>query len=321
MPRRLLTLPVARIRSRLLRWYDSGKRDLPWRKDRDAYGVWVSEIMLQQTRVAVVIPYYERFIRRFPTVYDLAAAQESEVLTLWSGLGYYRRARMLHQAAKRVVAEHEGRLPVSAAGLRQLPGVGRYTAAAIASICFAERAAVVDGNVERVLERLHGRKLSSAEHWQQAEALISPSRPGDFNQAIMELGATVCTPQSPRCSSCPLRSICRQQGALAAARKPARSKHRLTYLLDSRSDRVRLVQRNNTERLMPNMWELPASDEQGPVAFRLRHSITSTDYAVEVCHGRARTGKYVALPRLAHLPLTGLARKILRKAELLGQRR
>ena len=321
MPRRPLSLPIALLRRRLLRWYDGAKRDLPWRGNCDPYRVWVSEIMLQQTRVAVVIPYYERFIRRFPTVRDLAQAEEAEVLALWSGLGYYRRARMLHQAAKQVVAEHEGRLPGSSEGLRSLAGIGRYTAAAIASICFAECSAVVDGNVERVLERLHGRRLSAAEHWEQAERLISPSRPGDFNQAMMELGATVCTPQSPACSACALRALCRQQGAIAAAPKPARRKHRLMYLLDTRSDRVRLVQRNKAERLMPNMWELPAGDHVGEVAFRLRHSITTTDYAVEVRHGRTRAGKYVALPQLAHLPLTGLARKILRKAELLKEGR
>jgi A/G-specific adenine glycosylase len=319
MPRRPLPLPAAQIRRRLLRWYDRAKRDLPWRGQRDPYRVWVSEIMLQQTRVVVVIPYYERFISRFPTVRDLARAQESEVLARWSGLGYYRRARMLHQAAKQVLEEHGGRLPASATLLRQLAGIGRYTAAAIASICFSERAAVVDGNVERVLERLHGRRLSSAEHWEQAERLISPTRPGDFNQAMMELGATVCTPQSPSCSACPLRAICRQQGALAAAQKPARRKHCLVYVLDTTSDRVRLVQRRKTERLMPNMWELPAGDGQGEVTFHLRHSITSTDYAVEVRHGRAPAGKYVALSQLAHLPLTGLTRKILRKAELLKE--
>ncbi|HWK30995.1 MAG TPA: hypothetical protein VNR20_02815, partial [Terriglobales bacterium] len=161
----------------------------------------------------------------------------------------------------------------------------------------------------------------AAEHWEQAERLISPSRPGDFNQAMMELGATVCTPQSPACSACALRALCRQQGAIAAAPKPARRKLRLMYLLDTRSDRVRLVQRNKAERLMPNMWELPAGDHVGEVAFRLRHSITTTDYAVEVRHGRTRAGKYVALPQLAHLPLTGLARKILRKAELLKEGR
>jgi A/G-specific adenine glycosylase len=319
MPRRPLPLPAAQIRRPLLRWYDRAKRDLPWRGERDPYRVWVSEIMLQQTRVAVVIPYYDRFIRRFPTVRDLAEAGESEVLALWSGLGYYRRARMLHQAAKQVVTEHDGRLPASTSALRRLAGIGRYTAAAIASICFAERAAVVDGNVERVLERLHGRTLSAAEHWEEAGKLISPSRPGDFNQAMMELGATVCTPASPQCGQCPLRALCRQKGTLGSVRRSARRKRRLIYVLDTTSDRVRLVQRKNAEPLMPNMWELPAGDDADDVAFRLRHSITSTDYAVEVRHGRARAGKYVALSQLAHLPLTGLTRKILRKAELLKE--
>src|SRR5262249_37656644 len=148
MSQRAVTIPVPKVRRRLLRWYDNAKRELPWRGQRDPYRVWISEIMLQQTRVSAVIPYYLRFIRRFPSVRDLAKARESEVLTLWSGLGYYRRARMLHHAAKKVAAESAGKLPDSSAGLRSLPGIGRYTAAAIASICFDERSAVVDGNVE-----------------------------------------------------------------------------------------------------------------------------------------------------------------------------
>jgi A/G-specific adenine glycosylase len=312
-------LPVAKVRRNLLRWYDSAKRDLPWRDQRDPYRVWVSEIMLQQTRVAVVVPYYHRFIRRFPTLRDLAKAKESEVLALWSGLGYYRRARMLHQAARQVVAE-SGRMPATSSDLRTLPGIGRYTAAAIASICYDERSAVVDGNVERVLDRLHGNKLSSTEHWRLAQDLIPATRPGDFNQAMMELGATICTPLSPQCSACPLRSLCRQQGAIAASGRTQRKKHTLRYILDRRASQVRLVQRKATERLMPNMWELPAADGTGEVILRLRHAITTTDYAVEVRHGRAAAGgKYVPLSRLAHLPLTGLARKILRQSALLAR--
>jgi A/G-specific adenine glycosylase len=312
-----VNLPVAKVRRSLLRWYDSAKRDLPWRGQRDPYRVWVSEIMLQQTRVAVVVPYYHRFIRRFPTVRDLAKAKESEVLALWSGLGYYRRARMLHQAARQVLADLDGKMPATSDDLLVLPGIGRYTAAAIASICYDESSAVVDGNVERVLDRLHGNKLSATEHWRLAQGLISATRPGDFNQAMMELGATVCTPLSPDCTSCPLRSLCRQQGALAASRRARRTKRTLRYILDRRATQVRLVQRKSTERLMPNMWELPAADGVGEVILRLRHAITTTDYAVEVRHGRATGGKYVPLSRLAHLPLTGLARKILRKAALL----
>lgn len=311
-------LPVAKVRRSLLGWYDSAKRDLPWRGQRDPYRVWVSEIMLQQTRVAVVVPYYQRFIRRFPTLRDLAKARESEVLALWSGLGYYRRARMLHRAARQVMEKFEGKMPVTSSNLRALPGIGRYTAAAIASICYHERSAVVDGNVERVLDRLHGNILPNTEHWRLAQELIPPVRPGDFNQAMMELGATVCTPLSPQCSACPLRSLCRQQGAIASSGRPRRAKRILRYILDRRATQVRLVQRQPMERLMPNMWELPAADGSGEVVLRLRHAITATDYAVEVRHGRATDGKYVSLSRLTHLPLTGLARKILRKSALLA---
>src|SRR5213593_581836 len=160
---------ILQFRRRLLRWYDRHKRDLPWRQDRDAYRVWLSEIMLQQTRVAAVLEHYREFVRRFPSVQRLARARESSVLAAWSGLGYYRRARMLRRAATEIVSKHAGQFPDTAAELRDLPGIGPYTAAAIASICFGERIAVVDGNVERVLGRVMGRNLSRAEAWQFAQ--------------------------------------------------------------------------------------------------------------------------------------------------------
>jgi A/G-specific adenine glycosylase len=174
-----------------LAWYDAYRRELPWRKDGDPYRVWVSEIMLQQTRVAAVIEKYAQFLALFPTVEHLAAASQPLVLAAWSGLGYYRRARALHEAARAVVAERGGRLPATAQEWRELPGVGRYTSAAIASIAFGEKLAVVDGNVERLAERLLGRRLASAEVWEFAQQVLSAQRPGDFNQAMMELGATV----------------------------------------------------------------------------------------------------------------------------------
>jgi A/G-specific adenine glycosylase len=202
------------IRAALLGWYASVARDLPWRRTRDAYAVWVSEIMLQQTRVETVVPYFERFMARFPTVAALAAAPEEDVLSAWSGLGYYRRARTLRLAAAEVVASHGGELPRTAEGLRALPGIGAYTAGAIASIAFGERAALVDGNVTRVLSRLFAvdddvsRAAGQRRIWELAEALVDPERPGDFNQALMDLGATVCTPR-PTCSACPVRASCR----------------------------------------------------------------------------------------------------------------
>jgi A/G-specific adenine glycosylase len=187
-----------KFRKRLLAWYDVHKRDLPWRSDREPYRVWLSEIMLQQTRVAAVLEHYRRFLKRFPTVEKLAAARQASVLAIWSGLGYYRRAGMLHAAAKKIVAEHDGKFPLSAAELRALPGIGRYTSAAIASIAFNEAIAVVDGNVERVLERVRGARLPPEEIWREAENLLDRSRPGDHNQAMMELGATICLPRHPR---------------------------------------------------------------------------------------------------------------------------
>ena len=198
-----------RWRQRLLAWYDRNGRDLPWRRDRDPYRVWLSEIMLQQTRVAAVLEHYRLFLRRFPTVKKLALARESSVLAAWSGLGYYRRARMLHAAAKEIVGKYEGKFPDTVIGLRSLPGIGRYTAAAIASIVFSLPAAVVDGNVERVLGRAFDAGLREKDPWGLATELLCRNRPGDFNQAMMELGATVCLPHQPRCSICPIFRLVR----------------------------------------------------------------------------------------------------------------
>lgn len=195
-------------------WFDREARDLPWRRTRDPYAIWLSEVMLQQTRVETVIPYYERFLARYPTVADLAAAELDQVLSLWSGLGYYRRARGLHLAAREVTVRHGGAFPREAAGLRALPGIGAYTAGAIASIAFDRREPIVDGNVARVLARLEGidddiRGGAGARRlWAAAARLVPADRPGQFNQALMELGATVCTPRSPRCGACPVDGAC-----------------------------------------------------------------------------------------------------------------
>src|SRR6266404_2073100 len=167
------------FRRALLGWYDQNRRDLPWRKTRDPYRIWLSEIMLQQTRVAAVLEHYRLFLKRFPDVQTLAAASESAVLAAWSGLGYYRRARMLRQCAQKIMTEHSGHFPETSQALQALPGIGRYTAAAIASIAFAEPVAVVDGNVERVLQRLAGRNLTSKDTWQRAQSLLNESRPAD----------------------------------------------------------------------------------------------------------------------------------------------
>jgi len=318
-----------RFRRNLLTWYARHARPLPWRESRDPYRVWVSEIMLQQTRVAAVIGHYSEFLRRFPMVEKLAAAREASVLAAWSGLGYYRRARLLHAAAKVVVQELGGKFPATAEEWLELPGIGRYTAAAIASIAFAEPVAVVDGNVERVLQRVSGQRLAGEELWQAAEYVLARKRPGDFNQAMMELGATVCAPRAPACLVCPVVKLCATRGELPAGAKPARQKKReIHYALDFRNGdgrgvEVFLAQRAQNASLMAGMWELPemaSGHSAAKLSFTLRHSITVTDYTVRVWRDAPPEllgGKWIPAARLGRVALTGLARKILRKAELL----
>jgi A/G-specific adenine glycosylase len=318
-----------RWRQRLLSWYDRNRRDLPWRHDRDPYRVWLSEIMLQQTRVSAVLEHYRRFLQRFPTVQKLASARESSVLAAWSGLGYYRRARMMHAAAKAIVKQHGGKFPDGIAELRALPGIGRYTAAAIASIVFNAPAAVVDGNVERVLGRVFGAGLAAEPLWQTAEALLSRQRPGDFNQAMMELGAIICLPRQPQCSICPVFSQCATRGKLESSEnelpgKFVRQRRRdICYALDHRDRSVFLVQRPKHASLMPGMWELPevpVSSVPSQVSLTVRHSITVTNYTVRVMRGPVPAqsrGRWVPKRRIPQLPLTGLARKILKRAHVI----
>ena len=313
----------SQLRAALLAWYEANRRELPWRRTRDPYRVWVSEIMLQQTRVGAVLPRYESFLKKFPSVEKLAAARESSVLAEWSGLGYYRRARNLHAAAKTVAGKYRGVFPRTAQLWRELPGVGRYTAAAIASIACGEPVAVLDGNVRRVMGRL-GQIRSEAESWSAAEALLDRDRPGDFNQAMMELGALVCLPGEPRCSSCPIQSFCRTCGKGHRNRvAPARAKREIAYALVRGHGSLRLVRRAADDSLMPGMWELPQADgartSERPL-FTLRHSITVTDYVVSVVtqdDSAARLGTWVRISRLNSIPLTGLAKKILRRADII----
>ncbi len=251
----------------LLPWFDRSKRDLPWRRTTDPYAIWISEVMLQQTQVVTVIPYFERFLRRFPTVTSLAQAQLPDVLTLWSGLGYYSRARNLHLAARRIVAEHGAALPASVDALLELPGFGRYTAGAVASIAFQIRAPLVDGNVSRVFTRLFaidGDKRDK-EIWRLAAEHVPAKRPGDFNQALMELGATVCLPSTPLCLLCPLRDRCEalKQGRVDALPPPkvraARKALNLDVAVCRRGDRLLLARRNDGG-LFGGLWELPSSE-------------------------------------------------------------
>jgi A/G-specific adenine glycosylase len=335
---------LGRFRRALLRWYDQHGRELPWRKTRDPYRIWLSEIMLQQTRVAAVVDHYRLFVKRFPDVQALAAATEDAVLAAWSGLGYYRRARMLYQCAKELVRKHGGRFPQTAEALQTLPGIGRYTAAAIASITFAEPVAVVDGNVERVLQRLTGLNLTTPQIWQHAQTLLASSRPGDFNQAMMELGATVCVPRQPRCPSCPVRKWCVTQpsnfnqgangtitmegpasprGGTLTLNSSRRIKKEIWCALNQRNGSIRLVQRPRKSPLMPGMWELPQLSQKRrptgvPVAWRtFRHSITVTDYAVHVHRARTAKGKWIPVANISQFPITGLTRKILKAAGII----
>jgi A/G-specific adenine glycosylase len=359
----------AAFRRRLMPWYREHARTLPWRGVQDPYKTWVSEIMLQQTRVAAVIGHYHEFLRRFPTLLALALALEPDVLAAWSGLGYYRRARMLHKAAQFVVLERHGRLPTTSAELRTLPGIGVYTAAAIASISFGESIAVVDGNVARVLLRLTGHPddataATTARIAAQAQALIPPRRltatgnaAGDHNQAMMELGATICLPRAPLCLQCPVYALCLTRGEHLTPARAAQRSQPIAYLLDLRkrgpATEVLLALRPAEVSLMPGMYELPPIAVGSPDSLtrepvlRLRHAITNTNYYVQIhtpaeptpeAEGpapsppkrRPRRRPSAGIPiaaddlhwvptaRLTALPLTGLARKVLQRLKVMS---
>jgi A/G-specific adenine glycosylase len=276
-PRPFAVSERAALRRDLLAWYLREHRDLPWRRVRDPYAIWVSETMLQQTRTQTAIPYYERFMQRLPTVNALAEAPEEDVLALWSGLGYYRRARMLHQAAKRVASTYGGLIPQEADELRRLEGIGRYTAGAIASIAFGRRAALVDGNVARVLARVFAveddvrSSRGSATLWRLAEELVAGTdaggSPGDWNQALMELGATVCVPRDPACGGCPVRAHCKALACGMVARLP-RTQPRAQPLAVRRtvvvlaSRRHVLLARRRGGAAFGGLWEPPGTPDR-----------------------------------------------------------
>lgn len=252
----------------LLRWYRRNQRDLPWRRRSDPYRVWISEIMLQQTTVATAIPYYHRFLRRFPTLRRLAEAKLSDVLRAWEGLGYYRRARLLHKASRRVAFLLGGRLPRRAAAWRLLPGVGDYTAAAIASICFGEPLPAVDGNVLRVWARLTGCRLDIAKSATRRAArdflapIVARTRPGDFNQALMELGALICRPRVPTCDRCPIHRHCAAFHTGRPAALPIKSRPgpipcvEVAVGLIARRGRL-LIARRPERAMLGGLWEFP----------------------------------------------------------------
>jgi A/G-specific adenine glycosylase len=268
-----------KFRSGLVAWFRQFQRDLPWRRTRDPYRVWLSEVMLQQTRVAAVIPYFARFLERFPDVRALAEAPEEEVLRLWSGLGYYSRARNLRKAAQEIVARHKGEFPRTIEAARALPGIGAYTASAILSIAFDRKHAVLDGNVARVLARVHALRGDVREpaRWNQlqnlAEELLALDAPGEWNQAMMELGATLCTPRAPQCFVCPVAAHCEGRKLGIAESLPERRKKRATIdvtlvaavLLNSRGEALLLPppKHSNTKggkdvpTLVSRMWHFP----------------------------------------------------------------
>jgi A/G-specific adenine glycosylase len=343
---------IAALRGRLLAWYARHRRDLPWRQSSDPYAIWVSEIMLQQTRVAVVAERYRIFMERFPTLVALALAPEQDVLALWSGMGYYRRARMLHEAAQFVAANLGGNLPLRAKELRELPGIGAYTAAAVASIAHGEPVAVVDGNVERVLCRIAGSEAGSRKGGgaalrrkieELAGRLLDRARPGDWNQAMMELGATVCAPRNPQCLVCPLEADCKTRGEHKMPRRVPMLSRAVGYALSVRTGsasagrrgpggrEVLLEQRPAQQTVMPGMWELPLlirpDVPQKDLRMTLRHAIMQVNYYVRirtvfeediesmtVAGGERR---WTPLREAAGMALTGLARKVLVRAHLL----
>ncbi len=303
---------MSRLRSAILRWYRKHRRDLPWRRTSDPYAIWVSEVMLQQTRVETVIPFYERFLARFPTVRALAAAAESEVLAAWSGLGYYGRARSLRAAASAVLREHAGRLPDDLAALRLLPGIGDYTAAAIASVAFGRPAAAVDGNVVRVLARIGGkggRRDAPAlrrEVAAIAEGLAPGPSPGDWTQALMELGALVCTPRDPDCARCPARAWCAacRSGTPDRYPEPASPKAAVPE-----RHGLLLVARHRGRILL-----VPADDDAPPRGWTCPVLHLPTPGAQAVSAGGATNGAAPGNERVA----TRLLRKHLEGARLLG---
>lgn len=263
----------ANIQSQLLDWYRKHRRDLPWRLSRDPYRIWIAEVMLQQTRIAAVVPYYDRFLKRFPTVESLARAQQDSVLKYWSGLGYYSRARNLHRAAQEIVANHDGKFPADLDAALKLAGIGVYTAAAVLSIAYDAPLAVLDGNVARVLARLVAIRgdLRAPSRWKQlasrAQDLLARESPGDWNQALMELGETVCTPRAPRCDVCPIGRSCRARKlglteSIPAPRKkraPVHQKIAAAILRDSRG-RTLLIKDPGAhdDVLFSRMWQFPA---------------------------------------------------------------
>lgn len=322
------------LTARLLRWYERQRRDLPWRRTRDPYRILVAEIMLQQTRVQAVIPYYERFLERFPRVETLAGAPESAVLACWSGLGYYSRARNLHRAARQIAAA--GKFPEDYDSIRALPGIGDYTAAAVASIAFDLPYAVLDGNVMRVISRLYNDASDIAAPATRVRfreittSLLPRKSPGAFNQAVMELGATVCAPKSPQCPECPVAAFCQAHVHGTAGQLPVKLRRSAAVRLEQelvlvrRRGAVLLWQRGADSSRMAGFWELPAPSDLPGLRGRmlvgtLRHTITRYHYSFTVISGSIseipKDFHYISLRKLSEIPLSTISRKALKLME------
>lgn len=324
-----------RVSTLLLDWYGRGHRNLPWRNTADPYRIWVSEIMLQQTRAPAVLPYYHRFLARFPNVATLAAAEEDDVLAAWSGLGYYSRARNLRRAAQQVAA---GGFPRDYDGLRALPGIGDYTAAAVASIAFGQAVAVVDGNVLRVVARVENdaadiaRPRTRERFRAVAQGWLDARRPAAFNQALMELGATVCLPRNPLCARCPIAALCLAREAGTAAQLPVKLRGNAPIRIDGvllvvrHGGRVLLRRREAALRRMAGFWDLPTPEDlprarAGKQLGEFRHTITHYHYAFMVQAARARAPgaafRWFAPAQFTGIPLSTTARKGLKLAGIL----
>ena len=342
MASQLTARALRTFQTRMLAWFRAHQRDLPWRRSRDPYRIWVAEVMLQQTRIAAVMPYYQRFLERFPTVQSIARAPEPEVLKLWSGLGYYSRARNLHRAAKIIVAQHRSKFPRTLDAALELPGIGAYTAAAVLSIAYDVPLAVLDGNVARVLARIKAIRgeLRAPKTWRSltagAQNFLATQAPGDWNQSLMELGEVICTPQSPRCAECPVARHCRAYAqdltneipAPRRKRAPVHMKIAAAILRDPRG-RTLLIQDPGAHDtvLFSRMWQFPAVEvtrhakteleahlratlaikkislEELPAA---RHGVTFRN--ITLLPFLANVPKLPKLPRTRILPMKNLAK-------------
>jgi A/G-specific adenine glycosylase len=332
---RIPVFSEAKLAAQIVKWFRANQRDLPWRRTRDPYAIWLSEVMLQQTQVKTVIPYWERWMRELPTIADLASADPDLLLKLWEGLGYYSRARNLQRAAQQIIATYAGQFPSELAQILELPGIGRYTAGAIASIAFGQPTPIVDGNVARVLTRHFGlrgdpkSKFTNTALWSLAEKLVqSTGACSDLNQGLMELGATICLPRQPLCASCPIKRGCfalrndLTQFLPEIPQRPSPTPRIFRATLIRRNGHI-LLQKRPDGVVNSGFWELPNAEvkdaSKSNVLCRIKHTITRYRMTLEVVVGKKFTlgGKWVSREALSGLPLVNSHRKALQKLGLM----